>query len=296
MVGEQHGFLLVDKPKGVTSRRVVDVAQQRWPGEKIGHCGTLDPMATGLLVLAVGKARRLIDFVQQLPKTYVATFRLGVTSATDDTESELVPAGDPFEIDEPRLRAAMQALTGQIMQTPPQYSAVRVRGRRAHELARSGVRVRLEPRLVRVYRFELQVFRPPELVATIECGKGTYIRALARDLGQKLGCGAVMTALKRTTTGPFRLDDAIPLGALEEPNAPIPPLKPLRDAVQHLPGVVPAAPELARLAHGQPLRMALDLPPGAERVAVLDSEGRLVAVAEYDVARRLLRPRIVLAP
>ncbi len=299
---EPIGFLLVNKPQGVTSRKVVDAAERLFPSVKIGHCGTLDPIAEGLVVVAVGRARRLIQFVQELPKRYRATMQLGVTSETWDTEAPLV-AGGPYEqITEKALRAALERFLGEIEQVPPVFSAVRVQGRRAYELARRGKAVQLKPKRVRIYRLELLSFSPPHVEIEVECGGGTYIRALIRDIGQLLGCGAVMTGLVRTAIGPFRVEQASSLEELQTAQAP-PDLAPPQLAVQHLARANLDETQVRLVRHGRPLRLSLVtvVPPepngplpGADWVALYGPEADLVAIGECDQTARLIRPRIVL--
>lgn len=298
------GFLAVNKPRKLTSRDVVDLVQRRLPTAKIGHCGTLDPLAEGVLVLAVGRARRLTQFVQELPKRYVANLRLGFVSATWDVEAPLERSGEGEEVSEEELRRVLQQFTGVIEQVPPEFSAVRVKGRRAYELARRGKGVELESRRVRIYRLELRKFEPPDVEIEVECGKGTYIRSLVRDIGRALGCGAVMTALVRTGIGPFTLDDACSLEVLRDESRPIR-LLPVALAVPHLASARLDEAQVSLVAHGRPLRAELvrieppqqvveDAP--SDRVALYGPEGQLIAVGVYDQTSGLIRPRIVLFP
>ncbi len=290
-----NGFLLIDKPKGKTSRQVVDAAERRFPEQKLGHCGTLDPMAEGLIALAVGRARRLVELVHEHPKSYLATFQLGVTSQTDDATSELQPAGDPRAVTEHALREAIGQLTGTISQVPPAFSAVRIRGRRAYKLARAGKRVQLAPRQVTVYRFELLRYECPMVDVFVECSRGTYIRSLARDLGRLLGCGAVMTALRRTAIGPFRVEDAHTYEELLDREQPLR-LEPMGRAATHLPRAELPHDLVRRLTQGQRVRATVPELSEPGRVAVYDDRDNLIAIAWYDPASTELRPRIVLQP
>ncbi|HRF02527.1 MAG TPA: tRNA pseudouridine(55) synthase TruB [Pirellulaceae bacterium] len=207
------GFLNVDKPSGVTSRDVVNVVQRALRPLKVGHAGTLDPLATGVLVVAVGPMTRLIDRVQAQGKTYVAEFRLGWSSDTDDLEGALTEVPGPLP-DRPTLDRALQQFLGEIEQIPPAYSAVKVQGKRAYALAREGRPPDLAPRTVSIRRLSLLDYHAPDLRLEIECGSGTYIRSLARDLGRAVGSAGLMTSLRRTAIGSFRVDDAIPLDRL----------------------------------------------------------------------------------
>ncbi len=209
------GFLNVDKPSGVTSRDVVNVVQRALRPLKVGHAGTLDPLATGVLVVAVGPMTRLIDRVQAQGKTYVAEFRLGWTSDTDDLEGALTEVPGPLP-DRPTLDRALQQFLGEIEQIPPAYSAVKVQGKRAYALAREGRPPDLAPRTVSIRRLSLLEYHAPDLRLEIECGSGTYIRSLARDLGRAVGSAGLMTSLRRTAIGPFRVEEAIPLDRLRE--------------------------------------------------------------------------------
>jgi tRNA pseudouridine55 synthase len=211
------GILLVDKPQGITSHDVVSRTRKLAGTRKIGHAGTLDPMATGLLVLGMNSSTRLLTFLVGLGKEYTATIRLGQSSDTDDAEGEL---GSPVATDQIRdaaLHAAVARLTGQISQVPSTYSAIKVEGRRAYALARAGEEVELKPREVTIHAFEVLDVRRSEFLdvdVRVECSSGTYIRALARDLGADLGVGGHLTVLRRTRVGPFDVADAATLDDL----------------------------------------------------------------------------------
>jgi tRNA pseudouridine55 synthase len=202
-----EGLLIIDKPPGMTSRDVVNRIQRLLPrGTKIGHTGTLDPLASGVLVLCIGKATKLADSIQALGKTYEARIRLGAASDTDDADGEIVIR----DVAEPPSREAIEArlagFVGSIEQTPPAYSAVKVGGRRAYTLARKGQNVELKPRTVRVDAIEVIKYDWPWLDLKIDCGKGTYIRSIARDLGIALGVGGMIETLRRTKVGPYTID------------------------------------------------------------------------------------------
>lgn len=215
----EAGVLLVDKPGGVTSHDVV-ARLRRDRGLKGGHAGTLDPFATGLLLLCVGPATRLAEYFHLLPKRYDGELRLGVETATHDRDGEPVRASERWrEVTEVELREALALHTGELEQRPPAFSAKRVGGRRAHEAARAGERPELEPVPVKVHRLELRAFEPPTARITAVVSTGTYVRALARDLGRHLGCLAHLGALRRTAVGPFRVEDALPAERLDEGGA-----------------------------------------------------------------------------
>lgn len=230
------GILVIDKPGGMTSRGVVNRVQRWFPRRtKIGHTGTLDPLATGVLVVCIGAATRLADYVQAMPKSYASRFRLGATSSTDDADGDVAVNPAAVPVSEEKIAAAVAAFVGTIDQVPPAFSALKLQGRRAHVLARKGQDVRLEARPVRIDAVRMIAYEWPFLDVEIDCGKGTYIRSVARDLGAALGCGALVETLRRTRIGPFRAEDAI---TLEMDPAAVPSrLRPMEEAVAGLPVV-----------------------------------------------------------
>jgi len=209
------GLVVVDKPAGWTSHDVVARLRRLAGTRRVGHAGTLDPMATGVLVVGIGRATRLLGHLALCDKTYDATIRLGVTTTTDDAEGDTVSRADSVDVSDESLGAAMEALTGVIEQVPSAVSAVKVDGVRAYKRARSGEAVELAPRQVTVGEFALLARRGDDLDVRVTCTTGTYVRALARDLGAALGVGAHLTALRRTRVGPFDLDQARTLEQLE---------------------------------------------------------------------------------
>lgn len=209
------GVINLNKPAGMSSARAVAAVKRKLPrGTKIGHAGTLDPFATGVLLLLVGKATRLCERLMDESKQYEATVKLGATTPTDDPESPEAPTPGAQPIELNRLNDAIQSFVGEILQRPPAFSAMKVGGRRAYDLARRGNQVALEARRVKVYRIDLLEYRWPLVRVRIDCGRGTYIRAIARDLGQMLGVGGHLTELSRTRVGPFMITDAIELDRL----------------------------------------------------------------------------------
>ena len=281
-----NGLLVLDKPSGITSRDAVDRAAAWFPRKtKIGHAGTLDPLATGVLVLAVGPATRLIEYVQAMPKAYRTRVRLGATSDTDDADGTVTPTPAAAPVEEAAVRAALAAFLGEVEQVPPAYSAARVEGRRAYALARRGADVALAPRRVRIDRIDVREYCWPELELDVECGKGTYIRSIARDLGRAVGVGGYVTALRRLRIGPFTVEDAVPLEA--DAATACGKLLPLAAAVSGFPVVRATADEVRRLRNGQSIPA-----PGAGEVAVLDEAGELVAVGR--VTGGLLKPEKVM--
>ncbi|MBN2021644.1 MAG: tRNA pseudouridine(55) synthase TruB [Pirellulales bacterium] len=272
-----HGLLNLHKPSGATSRDVVNRVQRLLPRRaKIGHAGTLDPLASGVLVACVGPATRLIPYVQRMPKSYTGTFLLGRGSPTEDVEGPVSELVDPPVPTIDAIREAARALTGPIQQRPPAYSALKLHGQRAYALARAGKDVTLAPREVVVLRIDVRAYAYPELVLDVECKAGTYIRSLGRDLAESLGTAAVMSGLVRTAIGPFTLAEAIDPDGLSRENLPERLLPPLC-AVSGLARVTLSAEAAIDVRHGR----TIPLPPHAPRAAeyaALDSAGRLLAI------------------
>ncbi|MBP5786234.1 MAG: tRNA pseudouridine(55) synthase TruB [Kiritimatiellae bacterium] len=213
---EATGFLLVDKPKGPTSHDLVSRVRGRFKVKKVGHGGTLDPMATGLMILLLGKATKLSDRVMGHDKVYEGTMKLGVETDTQDAEGEVVAERDASGVTREALEAAMEAMRGDRMQTPPMASARKVGGVPLYKLAREGKVVEREARLIHVYRFDLLEFAPPEARFRVACTKGTYVRTLAHDVGAALGCGAHLSALRRTKVGDWDVAQAHPFEEIME--------------------------------------------------------------------------------
>jgi tRNA pseudouridine55 synthase len=280
------GLLVLDKPGGVTSRDAVDVALRWFPRRmRMGHTGTLDPLATGVLVLCLGAATRLAEYVQRMGKTYRTELRLGVRSDTDDADGVITSTATAAPPDAAAVAACLSGFVGAIEQTPPAYSAAKVAGRRAYDFARQGQIIDLRSRIVHIYGIDVLYYEYPSLNLEVRCGKGTYIRALARDLGERLGCGALVQSLRRTCVGPFTVDDAVTPGA--EAASAVARLRPLEEAVAELPRVVVTDEEVRRLCQGQAVpRDGFD---GTD-FAVFDSANRLVATAVWDAERRMIRP------
>lgn len=279
------GILLVDKPGGLTSHDVVARARRALGTRKIGHAGTLDPMATGLLVLGVEGATRLLTFVVGLDKTYEATIRLGVSTDSDDADGEVTETTDASSLDSDAIRAAIAALTGRIRQVPSRVSAIKVDGRRAYALAREGVEVELAAREVVVGRFDVVAERRPvadepsagwvDLDVIVDCSSGTYIRALARDLGAALGVGGHLTALRRTRVGPFHVADAASVDAIADATLLTP-----ADAASAVVGRVDVTDDEARdLRHGKRLAGAGGR-IRAPRAGAIAPDGSLVGIVE----------------
>jgi tRNA pseudouridine55 synthase len=293
------GLLLADKGPGVTSFQVVAHLRRVLRVAKVGHGGTLDPMATGLLPILLGSATKLTAYLQGQDKEYVATIHLGVETDTLDatgavTRERPVP---PLGVDD--VRAVLARFVGDIQQVPPMYSALHAGGKRLHELARAGIAVERAPRPVRIHTFELIECALPRVRTRVACGSGTYIRSLAADVGEALGCGAHVEALARTRVGPLRLEDAVPWTVIQEGDASIlaAAVRPADRAVTHLPAVDLSPAMGHRLAHGQaaPLtELGLVDAPDAPAPCRVYSAGTFLGIGE--LSSRGLRPlRLVYA-
>jgi tRNA pseudouridine55 synthase len=217
---EMEGVLLVDKPKGLTSHDVVYHLRRKLQMKKIGHAGTLDPMATGVLVMLIGKATRISQYLMSTDKIYEGEATLGVVTDSQDAEGEVLTTMPVPELTEAQVRETMKTFLGDQYQTPPMHSAIKVDGVKLYQLARKGEEVEREPRFIRVARFELLSFALPRLTFDLHCTKGTYVRTIAHDLGQKLGCGAHLSALRRTASGKFTIAQCLPLEEIEKLSLP----------------------------------------------------------------------------
>ncbi len=217
---EMEGVLLVDKPKGLTSHDVVYRLRRKLQMKKIGHAGTLDPMATGVLVMLIGKATRISQYLMSVDKIYEGEATLGVVTDSQDAEGEIMETRPVPELTEAQVREVMKTFLGDQYQTPPMHSAIKIGGVKLYQLARQGQEVEREPRFIRVVSFDLLSFALPKLTFDLHCTKGTYVRTVAHDLGQKLGCGAHLSALRRTGSGQFKIAQCLPLDEIEKLSLP----------------------------------------------------------------------------
>ena len=281
-----HGVVVIDKPAGWTSHDVVAKSRGVLGTRKVGHSGTLDPDATGVLVLGVGHATRLLRFLTELPKSYDGEIVLGVETSTLDAAGEITATHDMEAVTEDAVRAAAAVLTGDLLQIPPMVSAIKIDGRRLHELAREGKEVERPPRPVHVGRFDIAPVEGEPLVYTcsVDCSSGTYIRSLAADLGTALGGGAHLRALRRTSVGGFGLDQA---GTIEAPT-----LLPVSAAVSHLESATVDAETAVAVGHGRILTIEALGVTGRGPWAVLDTAGELLAV--YEPHRHGAKPTVVI--
>lgn len=284
-----HGWVIVDKPLGLTSTQCLARVRRLTDAAKGGHGGTLDPLATGILPIALGEATKTVAWVMGSGKTYRFTVRWGIATATDDAEGGPVAASDRRP-GRAAIEAILPAFTGQIMQRPPAYSAIKVDGARAYDLARAqtrqgGAAPDLAPRPIRIDRLALVDCPDPDhAVFEVDCGKGAYVRALARDFGEALGCFGHVVALRRTRVGRFDESRAFSLDSLAElcqKGAAHAYLLPVETALDDIPALVVTGPQAERLRHGQPIRIALagpGLPPEGE--LLVKADGKAVGLAE----------------
>lgn len=210
-----EGILLIDKPTGMTSHDVVDQVRRKLRMKRIGHAGTLDPMATGLLIILVGKATKLSQYLTSLDKTYSGTIKLGEATNTQDADGEITTTKPVPELTLEQVNAEVSSFLGDQYQTPPMFSAVKINGQRLYKLARKGQEVEREPRFIRVSRFDVTRFESPEIDFSLDCSKGTYVRTLASDLGEKIGCGGHLIALRRDASDQFDVSRAVELDAFK---------------------------------------------------------------------------------
>jgi len=281
------GLLNVRKPAGPTSHDIV-ARVRRGLGRKVkvGHAGTLDPFAEGVLVLCVGPATRLAEYVQAQAKRYLAEITLGAASTTDDPEGDITPCPSSEIAEESQVRRTLESFVGTIQQTPPAYSAVHVDGRRAYKVARAGKRPDVQPRSVTIHETELLQFDWPILKIDVRCTAGTYIRALARDIGAALGTAGYCSQLTRTEVGVFRIDHAVAVEELDPSRDLVSPLS----ALGALSQVVIAQADRARVLNGRAIPIEGTSPGQTREVAVIDQSGRLLAIAAVDPRREVARP------
>lgn len=277
------GVLAIDKPGGMTSRDVVNRIQKIVRPVKVGHTGTLDPLATGVLLLAIGPATRLVEFSQESSKGYEADFRFGQQSDTLDVEGTVVPLPQTIPPTQEALLAEVGRWIGKVEQVPPRFSAVHVGGRRAYDLARQGEDFELKPRPVEIHSIDVQNYAYPRMTLRIECGSGTYIRSLGSDIARRLGSDAVMSRLVRTNVGAIALADCVQLDALSTPECVTEHLHPPQVLLETLPQVTLVEGACRRIRNGQPLattEVSVPADSPCERFAAVDEQEQLVAVLQ----------------
>jgi tRNA pseudouridine55 synthase len=278
------GALVVDKPVGMTSHDVVQAIRNGTGLRRAGHTGTLDPRASGVLVILVGPAVRLSEYVSASDKRYQAIIRLGGSTDTFDAEGLVTPTKDPVNVTEAQFETALQTFVGEIEQTPPPYSAVKVQGRKAYEMAREGEEVELAPRKITVHHLEVLEWAPPEVVIDVHCSSGTYVRSLANDLGVMLGCGAYLVGLRRTKSGRFSLRDSVPLRKLQEAFTAgnwYQYLIPAAEALGDWPAVELNPDEVEGVRHGHRVKVVGE--PTETKVRGVSTQGELVALMEITI-------------
>lgn len=275
------GVLVVDKPVGLTSHDVVQVIRKGTNIRRAGHTGTLDPRASGVLVVLVGPAVRLSEYVSASDKRYQATVRLGTSTDTYDADGRIISTSPVDKITEAQFEDALKNFVGEIEQVPPPYSAIKIKGRKAYEMAREGEEIELEPRRIKVYSLELLEWAPPEAVIDVYCSSGTYVRSLAHDVGEKLGCGAHLVGLRRTKSGRFTLRDAVPLRKLRdafEDGSWYQNLIPAAEALSDWPSIELDQDQVVAIRHGH--RIPADN-QSADMARGISEQGELVALLEF---------------
>jgi len=290
-----HGLLVIDKPAGITSHDVVSAVRRLLHIQRVGHGGTLDPMATGVLVVLIGAATRLSQFVVGHDKRYEAVIRLGISTTTYDAEGE-VTGRRAVAVDEGEIHHALSHFEGEIAQVPPMYAAIKVDGRKLYDLARKGQEIAREPRPVTIHALHVVQWAPPDLHIDVTCSAGTYIRSLAHDLGESLGCGAHLSRLRRTRSGPFSIDLSCSLDHLREhaerrtlSEVILPPAAALQGMA-----LVRLDPEQERdMRHGK--QLALQTPEAASFLQARDAQDGLIGVLAR-AEGNTWQPRIVLPP
>jgi len=290
------GVLNIDKPGGMTSHDVVARVRRLSRQRRVGHAGTLDPMATGVLVVCLGRATRIIEYLTGTSKAYRATVRLGVVTDTWDAEGAVVATHPCEAVRQGDVEQELDAFRGEIEQTPPMYSALKRDGQPLYKLARQGVTVERAPRRIILYRVDLVAWTPPTLTLDVVCSKGTYVRALAHDLGQALGVGAHLAALRRTAVGAFTVDDAVTLDTLEaegEDKAWHRHAVPLHRALAHLPAITVDADAIRCLRYGQAIPLTIETRESL--VCAYDGARELVAVLCPGDEPGVWRPQKVLS-
>ncbi len=290
-----HGFLNVDKPHGITSMDVIRCIKRLTKQRKVGHGGTLDPYATGVLPVCFGQATRLMDYLIAGRKVYRAVLELGVTTDTYDAAGKVTDRNGFSSVSEDNFQTMLLSFIGTIHQIPPMYSALKKDGRRLYDLARSGIEVQREPRRVHVFSADVVEWKPPYVTVIVECGRGVYIRSLAHDIGESLGCGAHLKELVRLRSGSFYVNDAIPLSELEE-NFAQGDLKdvlyPVDFPLQQLRALIVGSKIEELVTHGRAIVHSFCIPPSRpqEESRVYTKDGRFVAVLTFDASLTQWRP------
>lgn len=293
------GILVVDKPLGATSFDIVRLVRRAAAEKRVGHAGTLDPAATGVLLVLLGQATRITEYLMDMPKVYRVTVHLGVSTATYDAEGDVVREADASGVTEQMLREALAEFVGEIEQVPPAHSAVKVDGERAYHRARRGEAVALKARPVSVRRIDLLRYEPPVAEIEVECGRGTYIRSLAHDVGERLGVGAHLASLVRTRVGPFVVEAAADEATLTAAFAEgmwRELLQPMDCGLMALPAITLEIEDEKDVRHGQAVDITgIEMPPDGTEARGYAEDGSLAAIIVYDAEIGMWRPRKVFA-
>ena len=293
LINSISGVLVVDKPVGLTSHDVVQIIRRGTFIRRAGHTGTLDPRASGVLVVLLGPAVRLSEYVSASDKRYQAVIQLGKTTDTYDADGKVLTSNPVDDITEAQFEEALQQFVGEIEQVPPPYSAIKIKGRKAYEMARDGEEFDLQPRKINVYSLELLEWAPPEAVIDVYCSSGTYIRSLANDLGKVLGCGAHLVGLRRTKSGRFTLRDAVPLRKLREAfdgGSWYQYVIPAAEALSDWPSIELTEADVDAIRHGHRIPGELGIGNMARGIS---GQGELVALLEFDPVSNEWQPKKV---
>lgn len=287
------GVVLLDKPLGLSSNQAMQRVKHLYQAEKAGHTGSLDPLATGLLPICLGEATKFANFLLDADKSYLATVKLGITTTSADAEGEVI-AQKPVNVTLQQVESVLHQFIGDIEQTPPIYSALKVDGKPLYAYARAGQEVEIKSRYVSIHQIHLEHFEADELVFTVTCSKGTYIRTLAQDIGAKLGCGAHLKGLRRLTSGTFDLQDALPLEvlselSLEELDAK---LLPIDIKIQHLPKLTLNAEQTDIIQHGQAIKPSQEIISN-EFIRLYDMSGEFIGLAQKQADGKLHPKRLL---
>ena len=290
------GILNIIKPAGMSSFAIVSMVRSASGQRRVGHAGTLDRSAGGVLPVCLGRATRVIEFMSDVHKTYRAKVRLGVVTDTYDADGSVVEESDCSSVSREQLERLIPSFVGAIEQVPPMYSALKVGGTRLHKLARAGVEVELKSRQIDIYRIDLTCWEPPHFSIDVECGKGTYIRSLAYDIGRALGCGAHLAGLIRTRNGVFDIAEGFTVGQVRDAFAEgrwRDVLQPIDSVLQHMPAVVVDKPAEKDIAHGVPADLNVDGGRDTGWCRAYSADGGLIALLRYDVKRGNWHPQKV---
>ncbi len=275
-----NGIVIVDKPAGWTSQDVTARLRRVYDTRRIGHGGTLDPMATGVLPVFVGRATRAVEFFEHAEKTYEAVLRLGISTDTEDITGTVLKTGE-VSVTEEKLAAVLEKFRGQILQVPPMYSAIKVDGKKLYEIARAGGEIPRQPRAVTVHELECLRFADSRVTLRVRCSKGTYIRTLCKDVGEALGCGGCMEALRRTAAGAYTLSEAVPLARLLESDTPEAFLRPVDSLFAGYPAVTLTQKQALRCRNGN--TFSYDAPEGTYRAYSREGEFLMLAKVQDGV-------------